>query len=52
MLTHIKKVKELPVKIVKKVVLPIIPTLIKKETKPKVFSKEWEWDQMCNHCVD
>ena len=52
MYTRIKKVKELPVKIVKTVIAPVILPLIKKETEPKMFSQAWEWDQMCNHCVD
>jgi hypothetical protein len=28
----------------------IIPPVI--VSPSAIFSKAWEWDQMCNHCVD
>ena len=52
MYTHIKRIKELPIKVVATVIAPVILPLIKKEAEPAIFSKAWEWDQMCNHCVD
>jgi hypothetical protein len=52
MYTHIKRIKELPVKAVKTVIVPEILPLIKKEAELEIFSEAWEWDQMCNHCVD
>ena len=50
--SHIKIIKELPIKVVQTVITSVILLLIKKESEPAIFSKAWGWDQMCNHCVD
>lgn len=23
-----------------------------RQKEPAIFSKAWEWDELCNHCVD
>lgn len=33
-------------------IISIVKPLIKNEVEPDVFSREWEWDQMCNYCAD
>lgn len=39
------------IKVIIAIVPPAIVTPVKQE-EPAIFSKAWEWDQMCNHCVD
>lgn len=51
MVIHTNTTKILPVKTIIAVVAPILAATVKQE-EPAIFSKAWEWDQMCNHCVD
>lgn len=40
--------KTIPAKVIAAAVIP----LEKKDKPLEAFSKAWEWDQLCNHCVD
>lgn len=51
MYTNTSTVKIPAIKTIIAIVPPAIVTSAKRE-EPEIFSKAWEWDQMCNHCVD
>ena len=49
--TNTNTVKIHVIKAIIAIVPPAIVAPVKQE-EPAISSRAWEWDQMCNHCVD